>query len=134
MKFVQLIIFKLLTIANVFLSHTAEHENFSANKYEHAKTIVGITIFINREIVGIFLFISRKYFSLLINMKTPKLLLAFSYLLAEKWLAWQFSYLLAETISFSAELSLKSFLPSELGFLSFNPSLQIPRVNTQLIF
>ena len=38
MKFVLLINLKLheLTIANSFLLHIAEHENFSANKYENA--------------------------------------------------------------------------------------------------
>ena len=36
MKFVRLINLKLLTIANSFLLNTAEHENFSANKYENA--------------------------------------------------------------------------------------------------
>ena len=35
-KFVLLIILKLLTIANSFLLNIAEHENFSANKYENA--------------------------------------------------------------------------------------------------
>ena len=36
MKFVQLINLKLLTIVNSFLLNIAEHENFSANKYENA--------------------------------------------------------------------------------------------------
>ena len=36
MKFVLLMNFKLLTIANSFLLNIAEHENFSANKYENA--------------------------------------------------------------------------------------------------
>ena len=36
MKFVLLINLKLLTIANFFLLNIAEHENFSANKYENA--------------------------------------------------------------------------------------------------
>ena len=36
MKFVMLINFRLLTIANSFLLNIAEHENFSANKYENA--------------------------------------------------------------------------------------------------
>ena len=36
MKFVLLINLKLLTIANSFLLNIAEHENFSANKYENA--------------------------------------------------------------------------------------------------
>ena len=35
-KFVLLINLKLLTIANYFLLNIAEHENFSANKYENA--------------------------------------------------------------------------------------------------
>ena len=35
MKFIQLINPKLLTPANSFLPHIAEHENFSANKYEN---------------------------------------------------------------------------------------------------
>ena len=36
---------------NFFLLNIAEHENFSANKYENANycTIVGIFIFISRE-------------------------------------------------------------------------------------
>ena len=34
MKFVLLVNIKLLTIANSFLRNIAEHENFSANKYE----------------------------------------------------------------------------------------------------
>ena len=50
MKFVLLINIKLLTIANSFLRNIAEHENFSANEYENANTIVGIFIFISREI------------------------------------------------------------------------------------
>ena len=62
MKFVLLINLKLLTIANSFLLKIAEHEDFSANKFENA------------------------------NNKC-QLLLAFSYLLAEK-------------ISCSAELSM----------------------------
>ena len=36
MKFVHLINLKLLTILNSFLLKIAEHENFSANKYENA--------------------------------------------------------------------------------------------------
>ena len=36
MEFVLLINLKLLTIANSFLLNIAEHENFSANKYENA--------------------------------------------------------------------------------------------------
>ena len=48
MKFVL-----LLTIANPFFLNIAEHENFSANKYEndcwHLKMIVGTLIFISRE-------------------------------------------------------------------------------------
>ena len=36
MKFVLLINIKLLTIANSFLQNIAEHETFSANKYENA--------------------------------------------------------------------------------------------------
>ena len=36
MKFVQFINLKLLTIAISFLLTIAEHENFSANKYENA--------------------------------------------------------------------------------------------------
>ena len=35
MKFVMLINLKLLTIANAFLLNIAEHEIFSANKYEN---------------------------------------------------------------------------------------------------
>ena len=61
MKFVLQINLKLLTIANSFLLNIAEHENFSANKYENAN------------------------------------ILAFSYLLAEK-------------MSCSAELSMKKVL------------------------
>ena len=45
MKFVLLINLKLLTIANFFLINIAEHENFSANKYENAI----IFIFISSE-------------------------------------------------------------------------------------
>ena len=37
MKFVLLTILKLLIFANSFLLNIAEHENFSANKYENAK-------------------------------------------------------------------------------------------------
>ena len=48
MKFVLLIILKLLIFANSSLLNIAEHENFSANKYENA-TIDGIFIFIKRE-------------------------------------------------------------------------------------
>ena len=36
MKFVLFINLKLLTVANSFLLNIAEHENFSANKYENA--------------------------------------------------------------------------------------------------
>ena len=36
MKFVLLINLKLLTTANSFLLNIAEHETFSANKYENA--------------------------------------------------------------------------------------------------
>ena len=36
MKFVLFKILKLQTIANSFLLNIAEHENFSANKYENA--------------------------------------------------------------------------------------------------
>ena len=45
MNFVLLINLKLLTIAKSFLLNIAEHENFSANKYDN----VGIFIFISRE-------------------------------------------------------------------------------------
>ena len=44
MKIVLLIDLELLTIANSVLLNKAEHENFSANKYEN-----GIFIFIGRE-------------------------------------------------------------------------------------
>ena len=37
MKFFMLINIKLLTMPNSFLLNIAEHENFSANKYENAK-------------------------------------------------------------------------------------------------
>ena len=50
MKFVLLINLKLQKIANYFLLNIAEHENFSAYKYENANYIVGIFIFISREI------------------------------------------------------------------------------------
>ena len=36
MKFVLLMNLKLLTIANSFLLNKAEHEHFSANKYENS--------------------------------------------------------------------------------------------------
>ena len=54
MKFFMLINLRLVTIANSFLLNIAEHENFSANKYENANfcwqpTFVGIFIFIRRE-------------------------------------------------------------------------------------
>ena len=39
MKFVLLLVLKLLTIANSFLLNMAEHENFSANKYENANKL-----------------------------------------------------------------------------------------------
>ena len=39
MKFVLLINLKLLTIANSFLLNIAEHEIFSANKYENANLL-----------------------------------------------------------------------------------------------
>ena len=45
MKFILLITLKLLTIVNSFLLNIAEHENFSANKYENANFF----IFISRE-------------------------------------------------------------------------------------
>ena len=48
MKFVLLINLISLTIAKTFLLNIAEHENFSANKYEKANT-VGIFKFISRE-------------------------------------------------------------------------------------
>ena len=66
MKFVLLINLRLLTIANSFLLNIAEHEMFSADKYENANYMA----------------------------QCRENLLAFSYLLAEK-------------ISCSAELSMK---------------------------
>ena len=39
MNFVLLINLRLLTAANSFLLNTAEHENFSANKYENANNM-----------------------------------------------------------------------------------------------
>ena len=39
MKFVLLINLKLLSIPNTFLLNMAEHENFSANKYENANLL-----------------------------------------------------------------------------------------------
>ena len=48
MKFLLLINLKLPTIANSFLLNKAEHEIFSANKYENAN-FVGIFIFISGE-------------------------------------------------------------------------------------
>ena len=47
-KFVLLINHKLRATANSVLLNVAEHENFSANKYENANW-VGIFIFISRE-------------------------------------------------------------------------------------
>ena len=47
MKFVLLINLKLLTIANSFLLNIAEHEKFTANKYE--MPAIGIFIFISRN-------------------------------------------------------------------------------------
>ena len=47
MKFVLLVNLKFLIIANFFLLNIAEHENFSANKYENVG--VGVFIFISRE-------------------------------------------------------------------------------------
>ena len=40
MKFFMLINLKLLTIVNSFLLNIAEHENFSANKYENANYLL----------------------------------------------------------------------------------------------
>ena len=48
MKFVLLSNLKLLSIANSFLLNIAEHENFSANKYENANYCWHF-IFISRE-------------------------------------------------------------------------------------
>ena len=39
MKFFMLINLKLLTMSNSFLLNIAEHENFSANKYENANSL-----------------------------------------------------------------------------------------------
>ena len=52
MNFVRLINLELLTNVNSFLRNIAEHENFSANKYE------------NTNYIGIFIFISRENFML----------------------------------------------------------------------
>ena len=52
MKFVLLINRKIITIANCFLLNIAEHENFSANKYENA----------NNCIVGIFFYLLAQKF------------------------------------------------------------------------
>ena len=38
MKFVLLVNLNLLTVANSFLLNIAEHENFSANKYDNANS------------------------------------------------------------------------------------------------
>ena len=62
MKYALLINYKLLTIAISFLLYIAEHENFSADKYENANN------------------------------------------------NWHFLYLLADTFSCSAELSMKKVL------------------------
>ena len=51
MIFILQINLKLLTIANFFFLNVAEHENFSANKYENADYIM----------VGIFIYIRRKF-------------------------------------------------------------------------
>ena len=45
MKFVLIIYLKLLTIANSFLLNIAEHENFSAYKYENAHYCSGFRIY-----------------------------------------------------------------------------------------
>ena len=51
-----------------FMLNSAEHENFSANKYENANnSCMKISLLINMKmptIVGIFLFISREIFML----------------------------------------------------------------------
>ena len=62
MKFLLLINLKLLTIANSFLLNIAEHEIFSANKYENANYCWHFHIYLQRKF----------------------LLLAFSYLFGEK--------------------------------------------------
>ena len=76
MKIVLLINLKLLTIPNSFLLNIAEHEIFSANKYENANNSWHFHIYLQRKFHA---------------------QLAFSYLLAEK-------------ISCSAELSMKKVL------------------------
>ena len=66
MKFVLLINLKLLIIPNSFLLYIAEHEIFSANKYENANYLK-FSLLINMKIptiVGIFIFISRENFML----------------------------------------------------------------------
>ena len=49
MKFVLLINIKLLTIANSFLLNIAEHELFSANKYENANNSWDFRIYLQRK-------------------------------------------------------------------------------------
>ena len=49
MKFVLLIILKLLTIANSFLLVITEHETFSANKYENANYCWHFHIYLQRK-------------------------------------------------------------------------------------
>ena len=49
MKFIRLINLKLLTIAISFLLNIAEHENFSANKYENAIAELSMNSFITSK-------------------------------------------------------------------------------------
>ena len=56
MKFVLLINLILLTIANYFLLNIAEHEIFSANKYENANESWHFHIYWQRKLVSIFIF------------------------------------------------------------------------------
>ena len=58
MKFVLVMNLKLLTIANSFLLNIAEHENFSANKYENANYSWHFHILLTKNF-SIFLEISK---------------------------------------------------------------------------
>ena len=72
MKLVLQINLKLLTSANYFLVNTAEHENFSANKFEKMPTI-GIFIFIRENFMLSCVEREKKFYNLGARIFTVRL-------------------------------------------------------------
>ena len=76
MKFFMLINLRLVTIANSFLLNIAEHENFSANKYENANFCWQPT-FVGSQLLLAFSYLLEGKISCSAELSTKKSFLTF---------------------------------------------------------